>query len=94
MWVYVKILNLSTRCQEIKATRSLTTRNSMKEMTVKSGLQFPDTDETIEDTNKIKLIVASFVESRAMERDPVVMVLKSGVTHVTFMDTKLNFVST
>ena len=37
-------------------------------MTVKSRLQFPDTDETIEDANKIKLIVASFVESRAMER--------------------------
>ena len=29
-----------------------------------------------------------------MERDPVVMVLKAGVTHVTFMDTKPNFVST
>ena len=63
-------------------------------MTVKSGLQFPNTDETIEDANKIKLIVAGFVESRAMERDPVVMVLKSGVTHVTFMDPKQNLVST
>ena len=63
-------------------------------MTVKSGLQCSDTDETIEDANKIKLIVASFVESRGMERDPVVMVLTSGVTHVTFMDTKPNFAST
>ena len=78
MWVYVKILNL---------------RNSIKKMTVNSGLQFPGTDETIKDTNKIKLIFASFVESWAMERDPVIMVLKSGVTHVTFMDTNQNFVS-